>query len=291
MRYSVKATRRQQEQIPLLLRSLGIGHVQEPIRRPGGFPVWQIFYGVSGTGVFFADSLRTVLHPGEIAVLPPNSPHGYQGLEGEWRLHYVGFEGSLCSHLMAVLRLSQSGVYSIADPTLLFGRLKRLSSLAAEEKPQQLVCSQELYGLLLELSAGVRRLPQSRAEESEGIAKEMILYLEDHFSEDISLRELSERFHLTPEYLCACFKAETQETIMQYLRRIRMHRAKLLLMESPDLSLREIAEACGFHSISYFGKVFRSSAGMTPQAYRLGTGWRPPAEEKRIHPVEGKTKG
>ncbi len=280
MRYSVKVTRRQQEQIPLLLRSLGIDHVQEPIRRPGGFPVWQIFYGVSGTGVFYADGLRAVLHPGQIAVLPPDSPHGYQSLGGEWQLHYVGFEGTLCSHLMATLRLSQSGVYSVADPAPLFKRLERLAGLAAEEKPRQAACSQELYGLLLELSAGVRRLPQSRAEESEGMAKEMILYLEDHFSEDISLQELSERFHLTPEYLCACFKAETQETIMQYLRRIRIHHAKLLLMEAPDMSLSKIAAACGFHSTSYFGKVFRQSSGMTPQAYRLGAVWRPPAVER-----------
>ena len=274
MCYSVKVTRREQEQIPLLLRSLGIGHRQEPIRRPGGFPIWQIFFGVSGTGVFYADGLRTVLHPGEIAVLPPRSPHGYQSLDGEWQLHYVGFDGALCSNLMAALRLSLSGVYSVGDPQPFLRRLERLAGLAAEEDPRQ-----ELYGLLLDLSASVRHLPQSRAEEGEGIVKEMILYLEDHFSQDISLQELSVHFHLTPEYLCACFKTATQETIMQYLRRIRIHHAKLLLMEAPDLSLAEIAEACGFHSASYFGRVFRSSSGMTPQAYRLGASWRPPSAE------------
>ncbi len=57
---------------------------------------------------------------------------------------------------------------------------------------------------------------------------------------------------------------------MHYLRRIRVHQAKLRLMETPDASLREIAEACGFHSLSYFGKVFREATGYTPQGYRLG---------------------
>ena len=44
MRFSLRSSRRQRERIPLLLRSVGIDHLQEPIRRPQGFPVWQIFY-------------------------------------------------------------------------------------------------------------------------------------------------------------------------------------------------------------------------------------------------------
>ena len=40
MRYSISVTKRQRERIPLLLRSVGISHLQEPIRRPHGFPLW-----------------------------------------------------------------------------------------------------------------------------------------------------------------------------------------------------------------------------------------------------------
>ena len=274
MRCSVKVTRRQREHIPLLLRSLGIDHLQETIRRPKGFPIWQVFFGVSGTGVFYVGGQRSVLNPGQIAVLPPDQPHGYQSLGGEWHLHYIGFEGQLCPKLPAILKLNQAGVYSLSDPALFLRRLEKLSRLAAEEEVRQMLCSQELYGLLLDLSEGVRHLPHSRAEEGEGVIKEMILYLEDHFSEDISLQGLSERFHLAPEYLCTRFKEATQETIMQYLRHIRIHRAKLMLTESPDLSLSEVSAACGFHNAGYFGKVFRAETGFTPQAYRLGVAWQ-----------------
>ena len=110
----------------------------------------------------------------------------------------------------------------------------------------------------------------SRYAEATGMEKEMILYLEDHYSEDISLDGLAAHFQRTPEYLCSIFKAATGETISHYLRRIRIHRAKVLLMERPDTGLREISEACGFHSVSYFGKVFREATGFTPQGYRLG---------------------
>ena len=271
MRYSFSVTRRQHARIPLVLRSVGIDHDQDPILRPKGFPIWQIFLGVSGEGEFYADGARFVLRPGQIAILPPHASHGYRSTGGTWLLHYVGFEGLLCQRMMAVLGLGEAGVYEPADASGLLAHLHTLEQLATAPDADPVRRSSALYALLLDLSAGLRRLPDSRAAESDGLEKEMILYLEDHYAEDISLDTLAARFRRTPEYLCGIFKAATGETISHYLRHIRVHRAKVLLMERPDASLREICEACGFHSLSYFGKVFREATGFTPQGYRLGT--------------------
>ena len=279
MRYSIRVNKRQREHFPLLLRSVGIDHLQEPIRRPHGFPVWQIFYGVSGIGEFFADGLRTVMRPGQIAILPPNIRHGYRSLGGDWVLHYLGFDGLLCPRLMAFLGLSEAGVYIPANPESFLSRLYSLKKQAADTSPSHISCSIELYAMVLELSEGLRHLPSIHAAEGEGLEKEMILYLENHYSEDISLDILSTRFRRTPEYLCSIFREAAGETILHYLRRIRIHHAKLLLMERPDASLREISEACGFHSLSYFGKVFREATGFTPQGYRLGAAWQQPSSE------------
>ena len=271
MRYSISVTKRQYAKVPLLLRTLGIDHVQDPIYRPDGFPVWQLFYGVSGSGEFLLDGGRGILRPGQAALLAANEAHSYHSLEGEWVMHYVGFEGKLCQKLMAGLGLGQSGLYSMARTELLLDHLRTLESLLLQASPDStLQCSKELYSLLLDFSQALTPLPDSRYTEAVGMEKEMILYLEDHFGEDISLDDLAAHFRRTPEYLCGIFKAATGETISHYLRRIRIHRAKLMLMERPDASLREIAEACGFHSLSYFGKVFREATGFTPQGYRLG---------------------
>ncbi|MBR3175345.1 MAG: helix-turn-helix transcriptional regulator [Oscillospiraceae bacterium] len=280
MRYSIHVTRRQRERIPLLLRSVGIDHLQEPIRRPQGFPIWQIFYGVSGNGEFFTDGTRAVLRLGQIAVLAPHTRHGYRSLGGDWVLHYLGFEGLLCQRLLSVLGLGESGVYIPADPDRFLEHLHGLECLASAAEVSQTACSKELYALLLDLSVRLTRLPDSDAIEGSGLEKEIVLYLEDHFAEDISLDSLSERFQRTPEYLCSLFKAATGESIMHYLRRIRIHQAKIRLMDAPDASLSEIAESCGFHSVSYFGKVFREATGFTPQGYRLGKALQPPAPDK-----------
>ena len=271
MRYSISVTRRQYAKVPLLLRTLGIDHVQDSIYRPDGFPVWQLFYGVSGSGEFLLDGGRGILRPGQAALLAANEAHSYHSLGGEWVMHYVGFEGKLCQKLMAGLGLGQSGLYSMARPEVLLEHLRRLEGILLQASPDStLQCSKELYALLLDFSQSLTPLPDSRYTEAAGMEKEMILYLEDHYGEDISLDDLAAHFRRTPEYLCGIFKAATGETISHYLRRIRIHRAKLMLMERPDASLREIAETCGFHSLSYFGKVFREATGFTPQGYRLG---------------------
>lgn len=271
MRYSISVTRRQYAKVPLLLRTLGIDHVQDPIYRPGGFPVWQLFYGVSGSGEFLLDGGRGILRPGQAALLAANEAHSYHSLEGEWVMHYVGFEGKLCQKLLASLGIGQSGLYSLAKPEVLLGHLKTLERIQLEAHTDSgLLSSKELYSLLLDFSQSLTPLPDSRYMAAAGMEKEMILYLEDHFQEDISLDVLSAQLRRTPEYLCGIFKAATGETISHYLRRVRIHRAKVLLMERPDASLREISEACGFRSLSYFGKVFREATGFTPQGYRLG---------------------
>ena len=271
MRYSISVTKRQYAKTPLLLRTLGIDHVQDPIYRPAGFPVWQLFYSVSGSGEFLLDGGRGVLRPGQAALLAPDEAHSYHSLGGEWVLHYIGFEGKLCQKLLAGLGLGQSGLYSMARPELLLEHLRRLEGLLLQASPDStLQCSKELYALLLDFFQSLTPLPDSRYMEAAGMEKEMILYLEDHYGEDISLGDLAGQFRRTPEYLCGIFKAATGETISHYLRRVRIHRAKVLLMERPDAPLREIAEACGFHSLSYFGKVFREATGFTPLGYRLG---------------------
>lgn len=270
MLYSINTTKRQREKTPLLLHILGINHLQEPIRRPNGFPIWQIFYCVSGIGELYLDGERAFLYPGQIAVLEPRVRHGYQSLGEDWIINIIGFDGGACTRILTCLKLNRQGIYSLSDPDLFRSHFEILTQLAAAKRPSQTAYSKELYSLLLDLSGGVHRLPMSQAAEDPGLTQEIILYLEDHYDRDLSLYDLSEHFHKTPEYLCSSFKRVTGETIMHYLRRIRIHHAKVLLMETPDTGIKEIARLCGFNSVSYFGRVFREVTGYTPQGYRLG---------------------
>jgi YesN/AraC family two-component response regulator len=111
-------------------------------------------------------------------------------------------------------------------------------------------------------------LIQNTMEQSTGLIIENAKkYINEHYSEEITLNKLSEVVYVNPVYLSRLFKAKTGENFMDYLTKIRMDHAKKLLS---DLSLRiyDISELVGYKSRKHFGKVFRDMIGLTPKEYR-----------------------
>jgi transcriptional regulator GlxA family with amidase domain len=63
------------------------------------------------------------------------------------------------------------------------------------------------------------------------------------------------------------FREHTGQTPMQYLRRVRIERARLML-GNVDLSIKEIAGRCGFDDPYHFSRVFHQVDGLPPTLYR-----------------------
>ncbi len=273
MDYTIRTTKQQYSNTPLILRMIGIGHEQEKVNRPSGLSVWQILYGASGQGNVRIGESRYILREGQIAVLPADEGHRYESAEGKWIVHFLGFSGNSCQKLLSDLRIALPGVYHIgsgAKGSRLFllhlHKFERIIKGTELNKHRSL--SKELYSTLLDLAAGSALEKTVLWNDPDGLISDVMAYLETHCSEDLSLMRLGEEFQLTPEYLCARFKNSTGETIGKYIRRIRIGRARILLVERPELTLGAIGELCGFSSPSYFGKVFREMTGTTPQNFR-----------------------
>jgi len=92
-------------------------------------------------------------------------------------------------------------------------------------------------------------------------------YLRQHLGDAVHMADLVRHIGLGRSRLFDLFKAVTGLTPNDYLLRLRVGRAKELLLE-PDLSLTNIAMACGFSSSQYFSKVFRKYTGQTPLDHR-----------------------
>ncbi len=97
--------------------------------------------------------------------------------------------------------------------------------------------------------------------------KSIIRYLDGHYTEDISLDQLSERFFMSKYYLSREFKKECGTTVIQYLLTKKITHAKELLRYS-DSSIEDIAQLCGIGDASYFNKVFKKLEGCTASEYR-----------------------
>lgn len=92
-------------------------------------------------------------------------------------------------------------------------------------------------------------------------------FIQEHYSEDLSLEDIAGAAFVSPNYLCYIFKLKTGITPMRYLTTYRMKRARALL-ENTDARISEVMLECGYSSPSYFSSVFKTEYGYTPKAYR-----------------------
>lgn len=97
--------------------------------------------------------------------------------------------------------------------------------------------------------------------------KEIVLYIQNNFNQEISIQGLADKFFLSPNYLCQLFKKEVGETIVEYLSRLRIESACKLLTET-KLSIYLVGEKCGFQDYFYFTRIFKRMVKMTPTQYR-----------------------
>ena len=97
----------------------------------------------------------------------------------------------------------------------------------------------------------------------------MISYIQEHFADNIAIRDLTEYAHVSRSECFRSFRRYTGKKPMEYINEYRLIQAAGLLKES-DLSVAEIGSACGFGSSSYFGKLFKEKYGVPPLGYRQG---------------------
>jgi two-component system response regulator YesN len=94
-----------------------------------------------------------------------------------------------------------------------------------------------------------------------------VQYIDQNYAENIALNDLAELVHLSPAYLSRRFHQEQGMPIRNYITLKRMERARYLL-QSSNLPVREISEACGFSNISYFYRICKEHTGLSPAQIR-----------------------
>lgn len=94
-----------------------------------------------------------------------------------------------------------------------------------------------------------------------------IRYMEEHYKEEIPLATLAKEVHMSVNYFSSYFSQTMNYTVSEYLIRMRLKNACLLLTTTNN-SIMSIALESGFDNISYFNRVFRKAFGVTPGAYR-----------------------
>lgn len=98
--------------------------------------------------------------------------------------------------------------------------------------------------------------------------KEVRDYIISHIADpDLNRDSIAEAVHLSPDYLSYIFRKTFNETLTDYILRMRIDQACFLLKRT-SLSVDEISAQVGFLNVPYFYRKFKDVTGMTPKKYR-----------------------
>jgi AraC-like DNA-binding protein/uncharacterized cupin superfamily protein len=92
----------------------------------------------------------------------------------------------------------------------------------------------------------------------------VMTYVRNHFDEDIDERDVAASVGLSYSYFSRCFKRITGVSFKQHLAVTRINQAEKMLCGG-NMSISEVAAACGYNSASYFISVFKRITGKTPK--------------------------
>ena len=92
-------------------------------------------------------------------------------------------------------------------------------------------------------------------------------YMEKNYDKAITMTEMAGISNMSSRNLMRRFEQATSNTPLEYLQRFRIENAKKML-ENKNYSIEQIAMKCGYEDMSFFRKVFKRHAGMTPRAYK-----------------------
>ncbi len=114
-------------------------------------------------------------------------------------------------------------------------------------------------------------LIQLRKNVSRGVLVEIEKEIREHYAENLTLRELSQKYYVNSAYLGQIFRKHYGQSFKDYLSGYRINEAAMRLLKT-DEKISQVAESVGYHDTDYFINRFIELKGCTPARYRKSRG-------------------
>lgn len=191
--------------------------------------------------------------------------HAYSTCAG-WECLWCHFDGITARAYYENIHARLGHVFALPDPYPAFTKLTALyNTFHTGAVVREPLLSKYLNDIMTEF---MLYLPGKKTVPGyAGMAEEIITYINEHFSEEISVADLAARAGLSHYHFIRTFKKETGFTPHEYIRDTRIATARYLL-KNTGLSVKDICFHTGFTSESVFCSAFKSRLGMTPGQYR-----------------------
>lgn len=104
------------------------------------------------------------------------------------------------------------------------------------------------------------------------VVQRVVRHINLNLSDNLSLKWLAEAYTVNASYLSTLFRKEMGMTLTGYVNHQRIHYA-ILLLDSTNLQIQQIASECGIYDVNYFRKLFKKITGKTPAEYARELRW------------------
>ena len=143
----------------------------------------------------------------------------------------------------------------------------KLLLCASPTSPETLVCLFELLDMLIKLeNSSFPATAHAGISSSQQKVNDIIAFIDDHISENITISDLAGHFFLNGDYLARLFKKHAHVSIGHYITVQKINVSQRLLREGH--SVENVSEMLNFSNYAHFFKTFQKITGMSPSRYR-----------------------
>ena len=252
------------------LQEIGQLQAQKPhISKRENLASFLFFTVLSGSGKLVYQGKVYYLTQGDCVFIDCKKPYSHESSNDLWSLKWVHFFGPNVSGIYEKYKeRGGENVFHPIDTSSFIQIIDSLYQIAdSEDYIRDMRINEGLTTLLTHLMAESLRPDQIHTDRKLQSLMEIKNYLDENYTQRISLDELSERFYINKFYLTRIFKEQFGVSIYTYLFQIRITHAKQLLRFT-DKTVAEIGEECGMGALYYFSRMFKKVEGISPSEYR-----------------------
>jgi len=135
----------------------------------------------------------------------------------------------------------------------------------SDRQPDPYMLRSALYAVLREFRDAVSLQTDEKIDEE--LIDKMLQYVNNYYTEDITLKSMAEEMGYEPHYLSRYFRSHIKMHFSKFINHYRVD-AAIEMLKNTNLSITEIAFKSGFQSIRSFNRAFLDITGKTPRNFR-----------------------
>ncbi len=227
-------------------------------------------YTLDGYGIYEANEAKYKLTKGKafFITFPEDSQYYFSSNDSEnnsWTFFYIHFSGPAAAPFYNRIRELAGPILELeadSQPINMFFELYDI--LRSNKSPLRYMGNEWLYHFLIAL---LRHIEAPAHKQLSAPVAAAIQWMQKHYFEQLNLESMSREIGISYSHLTRQFYKEQGIKPIEYLTHIRLEHGMQLLLNT-NMTIEQIAAACGFSCANYFTKVYKRYLNITPGDYR-----------------------